>query len=263
MPDHSKSFPFFIFLAIVCQPVLSQHYDPFVIFAHNDYVRDNPFFEAHALGVGFIEADVFLVDGELMVAHHRNEVAEGRTLTDLYLRPLSEKVRTNGGTPYADKNRSLTLMIDLKTEGKATLEAVVAEVSRFTALIQAKNLHIMISGNVPTPEIWDRYPSFITFDGRPGTQYSAAQWQRIRMISTNFNAHIKWDGRGPFPEAGERKLDSLMKAAHERDKLFRFWATPDFPDAWRELLQAGVDVVVTDDVSALSRFLSAKNSQEH
>ena len=52
----------------------SQEYTPSQIFAHNDYVRAKPFYTAYELGVGYIEADVYLIDGKLLVAHQRREI---------------------------------------------------------------------------------------------------------------------------------------------------------------------------------------------
>src|SRR3954451_14184885 len=56
--------------------------------AHNDYEHDRPLvdaLEAHAMG---IEADIHLIDGQLLVAHKKEEVEPGRTLQSLYLDPL-------------------------------------------------------------------------------------------------------------------------------------------------------------------------------
>src|SRR5687767_9933128 len=94
-------------------PGMAQHYTPSQVFAHNDYVRPKPFYTAYDLGVGYIEADVFLQDGDLLVAHHRNEIVPGRTLEKLYLQPLLEKIQKHGSV-YDDAGRTLTLMIDLK-----------------------------------------------------------------------------------------------------------------------------------------------------
>ena len=57
-----------------------------------------------ALEQGFcsVEADIHLVNGELLVAHDRDEVKAGRTLEKLYLEPLLERVRKNGGKVYPD-----------------------------------------------------------------------------------------------------------------------------------------------------------------
>src|SRR5690349_752262 len=102
----------------------TSRYDASNIFAHNDYARPVPFYTAYNLGVGYIEADVFLQDSSLLVAHHAREIEPGRNLQTLYLQPLSTEIQNNGGTVYPDSKSRLTLMIDLKTEGVSTLSAL-------------------------------------------------------------------------------------------------------------------------------------------
>jgi alkaline phosphatase len=236
-----------------------QQYTPAVIFAHNDYVQSVPFYNAHGLEVGYIEADVFLVGKELMVAHHEQEIQTGKTIQQLYLEPLKKEINKNSGSVFKNSSRSLTLMIDLKTEGASTLNALVSLLKTFPELTGCRTLQIMISGNVPDPRTWSDYPSFIFFDGRPDIHYSADQLQRVSMISTSFRNHCTWDGRGKLSDADQVKLKAMVEAAHKQGKPMRFWATPDFEEAWAELLKLKLDVIVTDNVTGLSRFLN--NSQ--
>jgi alkaline phosphatase len=78
--------------------------------SHNDYKQNIPFLTAYYAGAGSIEADVYLLNGKLYVAHERNEIAEDRTLDELYLKPLAALFRKNGNKPYADTSkRSLIL----------------------------------------------------------------------------------------------------------------------------------------------------------
>ena len=62
--------------------------------AHNDYLHDRPLLDALDHGFCSVEADIFLVDGELLVAHTRSELSKERTLKKLYLNPLRERVKT-------------------------------------------------------------------------------------------------------------------------------------------------------------------------
>ena len=232
-----------------------QVYSSSAVFAHNDYAQAVPFHTAYDLKVGFIEADVFLIDSQILVAHHKHEIRPGKTLENLYLQPLLKKIRQNQGYVYSDPRRTLTLMIDLKTEGVSTLDAVVDVLENYPEVTRCPTLYIMISGSVPDPEKWRNYPSYITFDGRPGIQYTRSQLKRIRMISTNFKEHVKWNGTGSLPEHALEKIKALMADAHAKKKLFRFWGTPDFENAWKELMGARIDVIVTDDVPALVDYL--------
>lgn len=251
------------FLTILCWwniAVHGQAVGPSMVFAHNDYARSAPFSEAYQLGVGYIEADVFLSRGELLVAHERSELDTSRSLAKLYLDPLSHCVKKNGGNAFSDA-RPLTLMIDLKTDGIPTLDAVTKLIEEYPELTSSRTLRFMISGNVPDPGLWDNYPSFIFFDGRPAINYSPDQWKRIAMVSTNFRSHIAWNGRGELLPGDVQKIDDLQAQAHKRGKKFRFWATPDFHNAWKELLEANVDVLVTDRPAELVDFLAKR--QQH
>src|SRR5690242_11058552 len=91
------------------------------IFAHNDYQKPEPFHAAYRHGVGYIEVDVFLRDDRLLVAHIRAELNKDRDIEGLYLAPLLSKVRENSGYAYNDHDATLTLMVDMKTDGKPTL----------------------------------------------------------------------------------------------------------------------------------------------
>src|SRR5262245_24855387 len=68
--------------------------------AHNDYEHKRPLFDALDQGFCSVEADVFLTDGRLLVGHERKDLRPERTLESLYLDPLRERARANGGRVY-------------------------------------------------------------------------------------------------------------------------------------------------------------------
>src|ERR1044072_6101637 len=88
--------------------------------SHNDYEQRVPLTTAYNEMFGSIEADIFWQNGELLVAHKKEELVTHRTLEDLYLKPLKAYVEKNKGYIYADTSRSLQFMIDLKTNGDTT-----------------------------------------------------------------------------------------------------------------------------------------------
>src|SRR4051794_35634110 len=65
--------------------------------AHNDYEHPRPLFDALDQGFTSVEADIFLVNGQLLVGHTAVDLKPGRTLEALYLDPLRARVRANGG----------------------------------------------------------------------------------------------------------------------------------------------------------------------
>ncbi len=69
--------------------------------AHNDYEHERPLLDALDHGFTSVEADVWLVDGELLVAHDRENVRRERTLRSLYLRPLTRRIESHGGSVYS------------------------------------------------------------------------------------------------------------------------------------------------------------------
>lgn len=68
--------------------------------AHNDYEHDRPLHDALDHGFTSVEADVYLVDGELLVAHDPWDVRPERSLRSLYLDPLRERVHAGHGSVY-------------------------------------------------------------------------------------------------------------------------------------------------------------------
>jgi alkaline phosphatase len=225
------------------------------IFAHNDYEKPIPLMAAYNAQVSYIEADVLLQGHELMVAHSADEIQKGKTLESLYLNPLNELVEKNGGSAYPEKDKTLTLMIDLKTEGSMTLKTLVFKLKKYPHLISCKSLMITVSGNVPMPALWKDYPLFIHFDGRPYITYTLEQQKRIRLISANFQSYSKWVGNDELKEADKKKLKTLVDAAHSMDKPFRFWAIPDVEKGWQTMVELGVDIINTDNVAGVSAFV--------
>ena len=108
---------------VVGQPLAQAH-------AHNDYEHDRPLLDALEQGFTSVEADVWLVDGELLVAHDLEDVKPGVTLESLYLDPLQDLVRSQPGhSVYPHWDGSLQLLIDIKSEGEATYAAIEQELS--------------------------------------------------------------------------------------------------------------------------------------
>ncbi len=234
----------------------AQNYTSSSVFAHNDYTQPIPFYSAYELEVGYIEADVFLRDGRLLVAHTQSEIDTKKTLDSLYLKPLVKQINAHSGFAYKDTKKSLTLMIDLKTEGLSTLHELVKLVSRYPKLLAAKNFEIVISGNVPEPIRWAEFPEFIHFDGRPGKKYTSEQLSRISLISTAFTEYSPWNGKGVLPVLELRKIQQIKAETQALGKKLRFWASPDFPNAWIQLMNLNIDVIGSDQVSQLITFMA-------
>ena len=101
--------------------------------AHNDYEHERPLLDALDEGFTSVEADVYLVEGELLVAHNPGDVKPERTLERLYLDPLQERVARHDGSVYAEPAPFL-LLIDFKSEAESTYQALAARLDKYPKL---------------------------------------------------------------------------------------------------------------------------------
>lgn len=248
---------FFYFHLLYCNSI-KEKTGSTVVFSHNDYVQAIPFTNAYNHGIGYIEVDVYLRHDSLLVAHEINEINTEKTLQKLYLDPLSEKIKKNNGTVFPDADKSLVLMIDLKTDGEQTIPILIQILISYPNLITSKsNLKIVLSGSMPSPGTWDQYPDYIWFDGRPTIAYDRNALMRVAFVSTNFKNYSNWNGLDSISEDDDRKIMSLIQQVHVLKKSLRFWATPDTENAWAYLVKRKVDILGTDRVSELCQWLNS------
>src|SRR5262245_24909461 len=82
-------------------------------FAHNDYEHKRPLLDALELGFCAVEADIFLIEGQILVGHDAKDLTSERSLTRLYLDPLGRRVRENRGRVHP-RGPEFLLLIDIK-----------------------------------------------------------------------------------------------------------------------------------------------------
>jgi hypothetical protein len=230
--------------------------------AHNDYEHKRPLFDALGQGFCSVEADIYLVDGRLLVAHDLKDATPARTLESLYLDPLRTRVRSNGGRVYRD-GPPLTLLIDVKSAAEPTYAALHSMLERYADLLTlyrdgratAGAISVILSGNRARAEIATQTVRYVAIDGRPEDLETTAPAALVPWISANWNTVFKWRWTGPMPEETRTQLRALVARVYSQGRLLRFWNTPDRPDVWRELRAAGVDLIGTDDLAGLAAFL--------
>ncbi|MER6124575.1 phosphatidylinositol-specific phospholipase C/glycerophosphodiester phosphodiesterase family protein [Streptomyces sp. NPDC001795] len=239
--------------------------------AHNDYEHPRPLFDALDHRFGSVEADIYLVGDQLLVAHDPVELDPKRTLESLYLDPLAALVRANHGSVYRGWRRPLQLLIDIKTEGSSTYLELDRHLRRYRHLFTTYAHGHVYPGPVTAVISGDRAARTpmeaqtvrrAFYDGRLADLGTSAPATFIPLISDNWTLNFSWLGDGPFPDAERRKLRDILDRAHAHRQKVRFWATPDAAgparDAlWSELFDAGVDYFNTDDLAGLEAFLDA------
>lgn len=234
--------------------------------AHNDYWHERPLLDAVERGFSSVEADIFVVDGKLLVGHARGEVKPERTLESLYLEPLARRVRENGGRVHQGGERFF-LLVDIKSDAQAAFAPVNEALSKYTDVLTVVDngevkqgaVTIVISGNRPIAELESAKRRYAGIDGRLSDLDSNRPSHLMPMISDNWASHFKWRGDGEMTSEERRKLMEIVGKVHEAGRVVRFWGTPENEAAWRQLHSAGVDLIGTDQLDRLAKFLRNEN----
>lgn len=240
-------------------PLVSAH-------AHNDYEHKRPLFDALDNGFCSIEADVHLVDGKLLVAHDRKDAQAERTLQALYLNPLRAQAKRNRGRIYRNGPRSITLLVDVKTEAVPTYAALQAVLVQYKDLLteyqKNKTTHgavtVVLSGNRPSlADLSATLVRYAAYDGRLSDLDKNVAPSLMPLVSQEWAAVSTWNGdkgTAPLPEE-QTRIAALVDRAHRQGYRLRFWATPDTPTAWQVLRDLHVDLINTNDLAGLRDFL--------
>ena len=244
----------FWFLLFVFHQSIGQAYTTQNAHSHNDYEQQTPFHLAYNEGFGSIEADIHLVDDQLLVGHDSKSLVKDRTLESLYLQPI---------LAYNQPNRKLQLLIDIKTDAIKTIDQLVKLLSKYPGITNNKNIKIVLSGNAPSEELFLNYPSFIWFDGRLNKTYTPAQLAKVALISEDYYKVIEYKPKWPLDSAASIKIKSFINKVHQLGKPVRLWASPDQPAAWEAFVQLGVDYINTDKINELSDYLVKRNTSLH
>jgi hypothetical protein len=233
--------------------------------AHNDYQHARPLLDALDHGYGSVKADVYLVDGALLVAHARDSVHADRTLESLYLAPLRAWIGAHGGSVYAGRP-PLTLLIDVKSHAESTWVALEPLLQRYDDVITSwhgdsmttRPVVAVISGERPLVTLPAQRDRWAGLDGRFADLDSTHGPPAVAMllVSDDWKHITSWRGRGAPPTSVRRRLASAVARAHAQRRRLRFWNTPDVPVVWRLLVRTGVDLIDADDLDALGLFLS-------
>ncbi len=226
-----------------------------LIHAHNDYEQPKLLFNALQYKAYSIEADVYLRNGQLVVAHNKQDVAVAPPLDSLYLQPIIRLFKKNTGRISKSNTYAPVLMIDIKESGEAVLAALIQLVaghpSIFDRSVNPMAVQLVISGDRGPQAKWTSYPSAILFDGRPYEIYDSITLQRVALISDSYSNNVtKADSTS--------RIKQLVSSIHGKGKLLRLWAIPDYTTSWLGLKEMGVDIINTDKVRECREFFSTK-----
>ncbi len=237
-------------------------------YAHNDYEHAHPLFDALSHGFTFIEVDIHLIRGKLFVNHLRPIFpSPKRTLTKLYLEPLFEIQRQNGGKIFADLERPLVLVIDIKTEAVTTYKKLLESLKPYQEMFSywregreyAGAVKIVLTGNRPIDLIREERQRYVQLDGRVEELSMHYPNDLMPMISADYDIVF---GKRLFKEsmlepAQLKTIAAINKQVHAQGKVMRIWHSPEKEAIWDQLEAAGVDLLCTDELEMKLRYLTA------
>lgn len=232
-------------------------------FAHNDYWHKRPLYDALNNGYMHVEADIYLRNNKLIVAHVLPFFKKKKTLEQLYLKPLLETI--NGtNKEISCPVYSITLMVDIKSDGDKTYLKLCELLSKYKHILTSyengtvinRQVTVVLTGNKPygiLPAQSTRF-AFIDEDLMKSRNDTLSPGL-YQTASCKYSNMINWDGNGAMPEKDRCRLMKYVELAHKYQKKVRLWASPEKEEVWKELLNCGVDLINTDHLSALKNFL--------
>lgn len=259
--------PVFALMLISATSCLAQIFPLANAFSHNDYLHKKPLYEALDNGFTNIEADIFLINDKLIVAHYFPYFKSKRTLEALYLKPLADYIKNNNGTIYSNYLKPVTLMIDIKTGADKTYAVLKPLLDKYASLLTSYDngiihpglITVVLSGNRPVNIIQNESKRYVFVDDRLN-ENTAKSTDVYLMSSCKYSKFLHWAGKGTIPEKEDVKFKTAIEQAHAEGKKVRLYAAPENKEVWRYLLASGVDMINTDQLATLKTFLTGAGS---
>ncbi len=227
-----------------------------LIHSHNDYTHAHPFWDAFNNKAAVIEADVYNVNGVLIVAHDKKDIQPKNTLDSMYIKPIVQLFNN-----HSDSIVPFYLMIDIKENATDVLPVLIKTLQQynyaFNRQVNPNAVQIFISGERPPDTTFHNYPSYIMFDGLPNKTYAPKDLKKIVMISDNFRNYSFWNGVNILPVADSIKISNVIKEGHAKGKPVRLWGAPDTEQCWLTLIHLQANFINTDKVEACRKFLNS------
>ncbi len=237
------------------------HYNAF---SHNDYWRENPLRDALAFRYNCVEADLWLIDGELYVSHDRPEPDPAITFENLYLKPLAARIQANGGKVYPGSDRPFYLMVDCKAEGEAMYKVLKKQMEPYKeyfcsvdeGVYKEGAVLFFLSGDRPKESLPKEESRLAFLDGQIKDLGQGIPATLAPVVSDNYAAFFTWEGDGEMPADQLRKMREIIRQVHDEGKLFRWWGAPDTEAFKRFFIEEGVDLVGADNLNGLYNVLN-------
>jgi hypothetical protein len=256
-----------ILLIIIGYKVYSQDIPLPNAYAHNDYWHKHPLFDALDNGFTKVEADVYLRDDQLIVAHILPILSRKRTLENLYLEPIRQCIN-NGDKRITGGSYPLLLMIDIKSAGESTYEKLEQVLEKYRPILSSyqngvytqRYVTVVLTGHKPLAMLKAQQSRVAFMDeDLLRVRQDTINHHIYQTASCKYSRLLKWRGKGEVPADEQTRLCAYVAQAHKRGEKVRLWASPENAVVWKELLNCGVDLINTDKLPQLRSFLLAEH----
>ncbi len=232
--------------------------------AHNDYQHVDPCVGAITLGFRSLEVDVHPVGDDLLVGHDPEDLVPERTIERLYLEPLRDWC---AATDTTKAEPPLTLLVDIKRHPARSLELLLAKLEPLRPLLShvadgefvPGRITVILSGSRPIAEVTAMENRFVFIDGRPTDLDRDPPVTLMPLISSSYGLTLRTPLMGPLNDKAAARLHALVEKTHAQGRRLRFWGHFEDPQIWTALVDAGVDLIGTDDRSRLAAWLRAND----
>jgi hypothetical protein len=165
------------------------------------------------------------------------------------------------------------LLVDVKGQGAEVYQRLKTELAPYAPMLTRFRDTGVVTGAVTVvlsgDRAWDLARAdrdrWCALDGRMSDLTNAAPAgvagssrppaSLVPLVSESWRTLFRWDGDGEMSASDKARLKGLVSQAHAQGRKIRFWALPDRPEAWKVCQDAGVDLINTDKIPALSAFL--------
>ncbi|KUJ14549.1 uncharacterized protein LY89DRAFT_736580 [Mollisia scopiformis] len=271
--------------------------------SHNDYWHRIPLYEGLAVGCVGTEADIWIGNHgngtvDLFVGHNQKSLTQSRTLRTLYLDPLYDilsnqntlssslpNVTNATGTQDAvsgsptgvfstSPSTSLILALDMKTDGHATWDTVIAQLDTLRVQdwltywtpsqgVVQRPITIVGTGNTPFDLVISNssyrnifFDAPLTSLSDPNTPYNS---NNSYYASSSIKAAIGTVSFGKLSGGQRDKVTAQVDKANQLDLRSRYWDTVSWPVGWRnrvweQLEDLEVGILNVDDLAAGARW---------
>ena len=186
------------------------HYNAF---SHNDYWRERPLLDALSFRFNCVEADLWLIDGELYVSHDRPEPNPAITFENLYLKPLVARIQANGGKVYPDSDRPFYLMVDCKAQGEEMYKLLKKQMEPYKEYFCSVDngeykegaVLFFLSGDRPKSSLPKENSRFTFLDGQIKDLGQGIPASLAPVISDNYSDFFTWKAKVRCPPTNYRR----------------------------------------------------------